>query len=100
MKLLRISNNNGEFSTDGSEYKEIEHITKEDIFKIMQKVMSSDEIEFDIMNQDNKINSPAQKIIYENIFKKINELKESREDIIEECERKYKTAFDKYKTMD
>ena len=100
MKLLRINNNNGEFSTDGKEYKEMEQITKEDIFEIIQKVMSIDKIEVDPINEDNKINSPAQKIIYENIFKKINELKQSKNDIIEECERKYKAAFDKYNRID
>lgn len=97
MKLLKINNNRGEFSIDGKEYKPMEEITKEDIFKIMQIVMDDEEIEIDKITEEIIIHSPAQKIIYENIFNKISQLKENKQDIIDECEKEYRDAFNKYK---
>lgn len=97
MKLLKIENNNGKFSTDGVNFIEIEKISKDDILKILEKVLNESEILIDESNEeDMKINSPAQKIIYDNIYEKVKEVIEERDEINSFEEDEYYIALKKY----
>lgn len=97
MKLLKIENHNGKFSTDGVNFIEIEKISKDDILKILEKVLSESEILIDESNEENmKINSPAQKIIYDNIYEKVREVIEEKDEINSFEEDEYYVALRKY----
>lgn len=97
MKLLKIENNNGKFSTDGVDFIEIEKISKDDILKILEKVLNESEIFIDESNEDDmKINSPAQKIIYDNIYKTVKEVIEEKDEINSFEENEYYIALKKY----
>lgn len=97
MKLLKIENNNGKFSKDGVNFIEIEKISKDDILKILEKVLSESEILIDESNEeDMKINSPAQKIIYDNIYEKVREVIEEKDEINSFEEDEYYVALRKY----
>jgi len=96
MKLLKIENNAGKYSIDGSSYQNIDEIGKEDIMGIMNMIMTTDTVEFDVLDVNNKIGSPAQNIIYTKLSEKFNEIKEQKTTIIDKANLKYKDAFIKY----
>ena len=97
MKLLVIENNKGKFSIDGVNFIEIEKISKDDILKILEIVLSEDEIVIEKSDEDDKkINSPAQKIIYDNIYEKVKEVISEKEEINSFDDDEYYIAMQKY----
>lgn len=96
MKVLKIENNLGKYSIDGQIYKNIEEISKEDIFEIINKILS-EEIEIDEITDNNEIRMPAQKIIYEKIYEKVKSLQVSKDEIIEKNNKLFNEAYTKYK---
>ena len=101
MKLLAIENNKGTYSIDGINFIEIEKISKDDILKLLERVLSEAEIIIEESNEDNKkINSPAQKIIYDNIYEKVNEVLLTKEEINSFEEDQYYIAMQKYQNKE
>ena len=97
MTLLKINNNKGMFSTDGTNYVEIEKISKDDIYKIFEIILNEDEITIEESNDtDKKISSPAQNIIYNNIYEKVKEVILEKEDIKSFDDDIYYEAMKKY----
>ena len=99
MKLLKIENNSGKYSIDGTIYKAIEEISKEDILTLINKIFE-EVVEIEEPTADNDINSPAQKIIYTKIFEKLKELIASKQDIIDRNQKLFAEAYKKYKFDD
>ena len=101
MKLLAIENNKGTYSIDGINFIEIEKISKDDILNLLERVLSEAEIIIEESNEDNKkINSPAQKIIYDNIYEKVNEVLLTKEEINSFEEDQYYIAMQKYQNKE
>lgn len=101
MTLLKIENNKGKFSIDGINFIEIEKISKDDILKMLEKVLSENEIMIEESNEeDKKINSPAQKIIYDNIYEKVKEVTSEKDEINSFEEDEYYIAMKKYQNKD
>lgn len=96
MKFFKIENGKGYFLDKNGKYQEIDGITKEDIFMLLDSA-TNDEINFEMDDvEDNVIHNQAHKIIYESLFKKFNELLKDRNIFIDETEKIYKDAFTKY----
>ena len=101
MTLLKIENNKGKFSINGMDFIEIEKISKDDILKMLEKVLNETEIIIEESNDDDKkINSPAQKIIYDNIYEKVKEVISEKEEINSFEEDEYYIAMKKYQNKD
>lgn len=101
MTLLKVENNIGKFSIDGTNFIEIEKISKDDILKIFEKVLNEDSIIIEKSNEeDKKINSPAQKIIYDNIYEKISEIISEKDEINSFDDDVYGIAMKKYQKAD
>lgn len=97
MTLLKVENNIGKFSTDGVNFIEIEKISKDDILRIFEKILNEDSIIIEESNdEDKKINSPAQKIIYDNICEKAKEIIAEKEEINSFEDDEYYIAAKKY----
>ena len=99
MQVLKIENSLGKYSIDGENYKNIEEISKEEIFDIIDKVLDG-ETEIDEITEENDIKMPAQKIIYEKIYEKIKSLQTNKEEIIEKNNKLFNEAYTKYKLED
>lgn len=100
MTLLKVENNKGKFSTDGLNFVEIEKISKDDILKIFEKVLNEDSIIIEESNdEDKKINSPAQEIIYDNIYEKVNEIINEKDEINSFDDDEYYIAIRKYQEL-
>src|SRR5690554_2471843 len=95
MKILKIENNVGYFINENSKYKEIHEITKEDIYFLIklsiEKVVTFDDYE------EEKINRPDHKIIYNKISEKIKIIIRDRETLVSNKEMLFKSALEKYK---
>ncbi|MBO4623367.1 MAG: hypothetical protein J5691_05700 [Bacilli bacterium] len=99
MKILKIENGEGLFinpaksSGNNEEYLKIDQITKEDILAMLEFLIDN-ERDMDECTQNNNIMNPAQKIIYENIYSKLNainfiEIKKNVDDAFAAAENKY-----------
>lgn len=96
MKCLRIESNKGQFSVDGENWRDIETIGKDELLTIIDLVLDeSCEIEMDIYDEE-KIKNPGHKIIYRNIFEKLNLLKSQKTSFLDEKNSLYKDAVNKY----
>lgn len=97
MKYLQIDNNKGFFKlTNDENYKSIDTISKEDIFKLISVVIESDEdIEMDDFS-DELIQNKAHNIIYRNLHQKLTDLKLEKNNIIDSTNQYFEEAFQKY----
>lgn len=96
MTVLRIANGKGEFSLDGKNFKLIDEITKEDVFQIIELVITQTEIDFEELSEERKIEHVAQNIVYTNLLSKLKELKARRKSIIDESKAEFAEAVTKY----
>ncbi|MFA5629212.1 MAG: hypothetical protein WC958_03010 [Dehalococcoidales bacterium] len=96
MKLLKIENQEG-YYLNGSEYKNIDSITKEDILRLLKTIYEEENIELDeIDDASNRITMPSQKLVYEKLYEKLAELKAAKEEIIASVSMDFKEAKERY----
>ena len=95
MKYLRINGNNGEFYNKTTEYELIDKIDKEDLLFLITSAVEKDDFEIEPYDSE-KIKNPAQQIIYENIYKKFDELLKNKTQLKDQVDNLYKEAFEKY----
>lgn len=97
MKYLIIENGQVFFRFDESKEikKSIDTITKEDILKLLQAAIEDESFEMDIYD-DSVVHNTAHKIIYKNIYQKLDDLLKRRINFIDEKINLYRAAIDKY----
>ena len=94
MRILKIMNEKGYYSTDGNHYEVIDKITKEDLMLLLDRFVT-EECEMDPYS-DEQIKNPAHQIIYRNIYGKLNELSSQKNIFMEEGKTLYQAAIQKY----
>ena len=103
MKILKIDEKKGLFINPcvlgesggiNEKYKDIKTITKEDILSIIDFTIEND-IEMDEYDESLLLN-PADRVIYENLYNHLLQLKDSRDDLIKQIDDKFKEAEEKY----
>lgn len=95
MKYLRINGNNGEFLTENTQYETIDKIDKESLLFLINSAVEKDDFEIEVYDSE-RIMNPAQQIIYENIYKKFDELLKNRNQLKDQVDTLYKDAYEKY----
>lgn len=98
MKVLRISDNRGEFSLDGVIWKQIDQIGKDDLITLLD-VFIQNECEIDEYTEEN-LQNKAHYIIYSNLYAKLKELEPNKTRFRDEVDGLYKDAFNKYKDIE
>lgn len=97
MKCLKINNGKGEFSLDGTIYKSIDAIAKDDVLSLLETALDpAQELEMDTYIAE-AFTNPAHKVIYENIYNKLESLKSNKAQFTSEISELYQEAYDKYK---
>lgn len=76
-------------------YKEIENISSSNIIAILEYILENDETEFDLFD-DEKLQNPAQKIIYKELSKNLQETISKRKDILKEVDDSFSAIERKY----
>ena len=70
MKILKYENNVSFLNVDGVDKKILE-ITKDDILKVLEYIYNNDDVELEEFDKDRIVNE-AEKIVYENLYSKLN----------------------------
>ena len=94
MKLLKIENNKGYFFK-ADDYEEIHNIDKEQILNLVNLSLG-DEAEFDEFVDENLPNK-AQNVIYENVYNKLKNLNERKDEFEDKSKRYFLDEYEKYK---
>ena len=97
MQILRINDHKGQFSLDGENYRELDLLVKDDIIILIDLVISRD-IEMDVFDEE-KIQHPAHKIIYRNLYNKLLALSAEKGRFKEESDEMFREAITKYKVQ-
>lgn len=97
MKLLKAENNQGYFLDKDGDFDPVDKVTKEDLLRLAEFVLEEDEIEFDPYSED-VIKNEAHRILYRNVWEKLQGLRDRREEFLEQRDALYQQAFEKYHT--
>jgi hypothetical protein len=96
MKLLRISNNNGEFLTSEGQYLQIDQINKDDLLRLVNLTIEKDPFEFD-QYDENAIKNLAHRVIYKSVIRKLEDLRARRKEFADEAARLFHEDYEKYR---
>jgi hypothetical protein len=94
MKVLKIDDFQGYYSTTGKDYKLIDKITKEDLLKLVELILE-EEVLFDEFDE-NKLKNQAHQIVYKSISDKLIELAKRKDEFKDESERLFLQEYEKY----
>jgi|SRR5690554_2006714 len=103
MKALIVENKKAYYhkKNEGEIVKEpITNISSEDIKNLILYILKHDDIELCEPCENVEIVNKAEKIIYDNLSKKINNLIENKNKIVNDIEKNFNTMVSKYKTED
>ena len=95
MKYLKIEEKKGLY-WDGKQYKEIDKINKDDLL-VLLNLAGEDAFELDPYNES-LIGNRAHQIIYENIYNKLKQFLDNKNQFKKEVDKLYKEATSKYST--
>ncbi len=95
MKLLKYENNTSYLYVDGK-YKKLLEISKEDILKSLEYIYENEDVELEEYDKE-KIVNEAEKIVYENLYNKLNNFKEDKPILKNEIDNLFKDLEEKYK---
>lgn len=96
MKLLKIENNCGYFLAENGVYEPIDNISKDDLLRLVNCTLDEDEVEFDEYDE-NLLKNHAHLVIYKSIVRKLNSLRERRQEFTDEAARLYLEEYERYK---
>ena len=94
MKYLKAENGKGWFSTDSTEWHEIDKLGKDALLVLVNLVLTSD-FYMDEFSTD-VIQNPAHQIIYKNIYEKLRDLQGNKLRFHDESEQQFREALEKY----
>lgn len=92
--MLKIDKSQGWFQKPDGGYEEIDKIKKEDLLRIMEKILDSD-IEMDEYNEE-RIKNQAHQVVYKSIYNNLKSLKDRKEEFKDNTERLYQEQYNKY----
>jgi len=76
-------------------YATVDKITKEDLLRLVDLTLDED-VEFDEYSEEN-IKNQAHQIIYKSIFQKLQDLRDRKQEFIDQSERLYLQDYEKYR---
>lgn len=95
MKILKYEDNVSYLYVDGK-YKKLLEISKEDILKSLEYIYENEDVELEEYDKE-KIVNEAEKIVYENLYSKLNNFKEDKFILKDEIDNLFKDLEEKYK---
>jgi hypothetical protein len=95
MKLLKIEDSLGHFLMDSGQYNEVDKITKEDLLRLVNFTLEED-VDFDTYDEKS-IKNHAHQIVYKSVFEKLRDLKDRKQEFIDESERLFLKEYEKYR---
>lgn len=96
MKLLKIENSSGYFRLESGEYDPIDKISKDDLLQLVNITLSDEDVEFDAYDES-MIQNHAHQVIYKSVVRKLQSLRERKQEFVDESSRLYLEDYEKYK---
>lgn len=96
MKLLKIENSCGHFRLVSGDYSPVDKITKDDLLQLVNVTLSEEDVEFDAYDE-NMIQNHAHQLIYKSVIRKLQSLRERKQEFVDESSRLYLEEHEKYK---
>jgi hypothetical protein len=96
MKLLKIENGCGHFRLQSGNYSPIDKISKDDLLQLVNATLSKEDVEFDEYDES-MIQNHAHQVIYKSVVRKLQSLRERKQEFIDESARLYLEDYEKYK---
>lgn len=97
MKLLKIENSCGFFLQQNGDYCTVDKISKEELLRLVEIVLSDVVVDFDAYDE-NTMQNHAHQVIYKSVFLKLQELLERKQEFVDESARLYLDDYNSYKT--
>ena len=97
MQILKIDNHKAKYSLDGVTFNSIVNIGKEELKAIIDYIMENNDAEFDEPDDEmNKIENKPEEIIQSDLYAKLYNLNQKKEEIIEKVDSKFSELIAKY----
>jgi hypothetical protein len=96
MKLLKISENLGQFLTVNGDYSSIDKINKDDLLRLVDWTLGEGDVELDSYD-DQKIKNQAHQVIYKSIFQKLSDLGKRKQEFVDESARLFLDEYERYR---
>ncbi|MET3460221.1 hypothetical protein [Variovorax atrisoli] len=96
MKLLRINESLGQFLAADGDYAAIDKISKDDLLRLIEFTLHQESLEMDAYD-DQAIKNQAHQVIYKSIFQKLNDLRQRRQEFIDESARLFLDEYERYR---
>ncbi|MFZ5622469.1 MAG: hypothetical protein ACOY5W_15730 [Pseudomonadota bacterium] len=97
MKLLKIDNGCGYFRLENGDYSPVDKISKDDLLRLVNLSLSEEDVEFDTYDES-IIQNHAHQVIYKSVVRKLQSLRERKQEFVDESARLYLEDYEKYKT--
>lgn len=96
MKLLKIENGCGYFLLESGDFSSIEKVSKDDLLRLVNVTLSGEVVVFDEYNES-VLQNHAHQVIYKSVVRKLQSLRERKQEFIDESARLYLEDYEKYK---
>lgn len=96
MKLLRISEDSGQYLAADGNYSPVDKIGKDDLLYLVDRTLEEDQIDMDAYN-DQAIKNQAHQVVYKSIYQKLTDLRQRRREFIDESARLYLDEYERYR---
>jgi len=102
MKYLKIESNKGYFlkqeKDQVDQWIEIDKISKDDLMNLLELSVLNN-FEMDLYEEEN-IGHKAHQIVYKSIFEKFTELISNKKSFTDECDSQFRSAIEKYESLE
>jgi len=96
MKLLKISENSGQFLGAGGDFVAIDKITKEDLLRLVGQILDDESADLDAFDAES-IKNQAHQIIYKSVSQKLDDLRGRRAEFNDESARLFLDEYERYR---
>ncbi len=95
MEYLKINSNKGLFYRAGEGMVEVNKMTKEDLYALVNAALKEEEFEMTPYDET-QLQNPAHKTIYSHIYRQLTDIHQRKEEFNDDIKCVYKDAYDKY----
>lgn len=96
MKLLKISENSGQFLGACGDYVAIDKITKEDLLRLVGQMLDDESADVDAFDAES-IKNQAHQVIYKSVSQKLDDLRKRRAEFNDESARLFLDEYERYR---
>lgn len=98
MKLLKVENSCGYFRLESGDFSLVDKISKDDLLRLVNETLSEKDVEFDAYDES-MIQNHAHQVIYKSVVRKLQSLRERKQEFVDESARLYLEDYEKYKAV-